>query len=496
MNSRPILFEDHSLARLRPLCWSIPQYEVRCGMFNLRERIGLLRAGQGGRLLSRPVLQGLNRDPQWGNGLAGGSGGAQGPDLWLAGRLGARWDILEGLLDLPAGVPDFLWRDGQGLLAARLSPARSRALAESWARWEGAAAAAGSWAQAAEPPIPWEIGKIFPEFQAAAGLQDQQLLVDAPGAADDGAARGVLVGSWNGWAQAQDLRLDWIWQVVPRTESALTADLEAVLRRPAQPRRPFGIDGRDGVPVWAKCEGLAPFGERLPSGRATDFGPRCDPDRLLLGEGVQWEPGLVVDTESGPVVLDHGVRVLAHARLEGPLYVGPGSLVKSGACLYGHSSFGIGNRIAGEIGESTFGDFVNKQHDGFIGHAVLGSWVNLGAMTTCSDLKNNYGSIRVDLGWGPQDTGLRFVGLMTADHVKTAIGTLFNTGTVVGFASNVFGALMPPKFVPNFSWGGQGGGPAYGVEQALVTAATVMSRRGCALGEGHAALFRGLASGM
>ena len=95
----------------------------------------------------------------------------------------------------------------------------------------------------------------------------------------------------------------------------------------------------------------------------------------------------------------------------------------------------MGNRLAGEIGESTFGDFANKQHEGFIGHAVLGSWVNLGAMTTCSDLKNNYGPVRVDLGWGEVDSGLRFVGLLMGDHAKTAIGTLFNTGTCVGFAS-------------------------------------------------------------
>jgi len=167
--------------------------------------------------------------------------------------------------------------------------------------------------------------------------------------------------------------------------------------------------------------------------------------------------------------------------------------VKAGARLYGESSFGIGNRLAGEVGESTFGDFTNKQHEGFIGHAVLGSWVNLGALTTCSDLKNNYGDVKVDLGNGPQATGQRFVGLLAGDHVKTAIGTLFNTGTCVGFASNIFGDGMPPKHVPAFSWGGRADDPPYGLEAALATARVVLGRRGCRLEPAHEQLFRVLA---
>jgi len=120
--------------------------------------------------------------------------------------------------------------------------------------------------------------------------------------------------------------------------------------------------------------------------------------------------------------------------------------------------------------------------------------VNLGAMTTCSDLKNNYGTVRVDLGWGAVDTGLQFVGLLMGDHAKTAIGTLFNTGTVVGFAANVFGDGQPPKHVAALSWGGQAGAPATDPEKAVATARVVMARRGCALGPDHALLFRSPAS--
>ncbi|MBE0565155.1 MAG: hypothetical protein IH621_04295, partial [Krumholzibacteria bacterium] len=215
---------------------------------------------------------------------------------------------------------------------------------------------------------------------------------------------------------------------------------------------------------------------------------------LYTGADVDLLPGTVVDTRGGPVILDQGVGVGAHVFLEGPLYLGPGCRVKAGARLYGESSYGVGNRLAGEIGESTFGDFANKQHDGFIGHAVLGSWVNLGAMTTCSDLKNNYGPVRVDLGFGAVDTGLRFVGLLMGDHAKTAIGTLFNTGTAVGFGANVFGDGMPPKHVPCFSWGGRPDSPAYARDKAAATAAVVFGRRGCRFGPDHERLFASVAS--
>lgn len=488
MKSRPILFEDHGLARLRPLSWSVPQFEVRCGMFALRERVALLTRDRGGCLFMRGILRDLASAQGWTIGFVDGSGCA---DVWLAGRLGPRWDILEGLLALPPETPDFLWRDGHGLVAARLSPARSRALADLWTRWEAAATATAAWTTGKPLPVPWDVAAAFPEFPTTAGLHDQELLVDA---AADPAARGALAEAWKGWVVAGPATLDWIWDVAPRTASALNGDLAALAGGRTFARAPFGLVSQEEAPLWTLPSLLVPAAQRFTaSARLPDFGPGCDLDRLLLGQGVHCEPGLVVDTRSGPVVLDNGVQVMAHSRLEGPLYLGPGCIVKPGARVFGHSSFGIGNRIAGEIGESTFGDFVNKQHDGFIGHAVLGSWVNLGAMTTCSDLKNNYGRVRVDLGWGPQPTGQQFVGLLCADHVKTAIGTLLNTGTVVGFAANLFGVKMPPKCVENFSWGGQPDDPAYGVTQALATAAAVMARRGCELSQAHAALFRSLA---
>jgi hypothetical protein len=341
-------------------------------------------------------------------------------------------------------------------------------LAETWeATW--AEAAGRVWSPGAapwEPPVPSEWSSL------ATGPGGEVL---APARVD---AAGLV----------EEPPLDWIWQVVPRTAAALAADL-AHARTTGVRRRPWGVVPVAPDPAWSEPGPLTPL-ETLPVGVHAD-----DPASVLAGPGASCAPGVVCDTSGGPIVLDRDVSVGANTLLEGPLYLGPACRVKAGSRLYGESSFGVGCRVAGEIGESTCGDFTNKQHEGFLGHAVLGSWLNLGAMTTNSDLKNNYGPVRVDLGDGPRDTGLRFVGLLAGDHVKTAIGTLFNTGTVVGFASNIFGAGMPPKHVPAFSWGGAPDAPSYDVGKAMDTARVVMARRECAFTDGHAALFRHLAAG-
>ena len=110
-------------------------------------------------------------------------------------------------------------------------------------------------------------------------------------------------------------------------------------------------------------------------------------------------------------------------------------------------------KVRGEVECSLILGYSNKGHDGFLGHAYLGRWVNLGAFTTNSDLKNSYGQVRVGGASGPVDTGLMKVGCFLGDHVKTGIGTFLNTGTVIGTGSNVFGGAMPPTYVPPFSWG-------------------------------------------
>ncbi len=181
---------------------------------------------------------------------------------------------------------------------------------------------------------------------------------------------------------------------------------------------------------------------------------RIGDGRLSLGEGAEVEPGVIVDTRRGPVRLEDGARAEGPARLVGPLWIGRDSVVFGGPV--GTSSIGPVCKVRGEIADSVLLGFVNKAHDGHLGHAMLGRWVNLGAGTINSDLKNNYRTVRVWTPDGEVDTGLVKVGCFLGDHVKTGIGTLLNTGAVVGAGSNVFGGLMPPTVVPPFSWGAGG----------------------------------------
>ncbi len=483
MKVRIVLFEDQQLCRMRPLSWSVPVWDLPVGMYSLRERMEILTGDAGGILLARPALaQLIDGDPwrtEW------KMTAPDGHDLWLSGRLGARWEVLQGLLDAAGSGREFVWLYKGCPVAANLGWETSSAVHESWRTWL-VSCRDGMW-RGRHLLDPWDIEDLFSGWERGRRSGDHQLLVNPRGDHGDGADP---TGRWRSWPDMAYSTLDAVWDLVPATEPAITEDIErtAELERG---RFPLGISARSGDPLWERATNLSPLGGTLPGG-VWILG---DPQQVFLGPRVSLEPGTVIDTSRGPVILDHGVQVQASCRLEGPLYLGRGCRVKSGARLYGGCAFGIGCRVAGEIGETVAMHFVNKQHDGFIGHAVLGSWINLGAMTTCSDLKNNYGPVRVDLGWGPLETGSRFVGLLAAEHVKTAIGTLLNTGTCIGFASNIFGAGMPPKHVPCFAWGGQDAGAGHDVERALATAAVVMDRRGCRLLGGHETLFRLIASG-
>jgi len=214
------------------------------------------------------------------------------------------------------------------------------------------------------------------------------------------------------------------------------------------------------------------------SGHVHRVGPPSD---LRAAPDVVFEPGVVIDVTEGPVVLDSGVRVRAFTRLAGPLKVGRETTLLGGSVS--GSSIGPQCKVRGEVEASVLLGYSNKAHDGFIGHAYAGRWVNLGALTTNSDLKNNYRPVRIWTPAGERDTGRLKVGCFLGDHVKTAIGTLLNTGTVVGPGANLFGAATPPKYVPPFAWGGTGE-PRYDLARFLETAATAMARRGVVLSDG------------
>ena len=168
------------------------------------------------------------------------------------------------------------------------------------------------------------------------------------------------------------------------------------------------------------------------------------------------------------------------AIIRGPFALCESSQVKLGAKIYGPTTVGPHSKVGGEVNNSVIIGYSNKGHDGFLGNSVLGEWCNLGADTNNSNLKNNYDQVRV---WSYADkrfakTGLQFCGLIMGDHSKSGINTMFNTGTVVGVSSNVFGAGFPRTFIPSYQWGGAAGFTEYNAEKAFATAQRVMQRRG------------------
>jgi len=175
---------------------------------------------------------------------------------------------------------------------------------------------------------------------------------------------------------------------------------------------------------------------------------------LVFCRGAVVEPGVVFDTRAGAVVLETGVEVRHGTRLEGPLFAGERSRLL-GEHLRA-SVFGPRSSVKGEISSSLILGYANKSHDGFLGHSVLGHWVNLGAGTTTSNLKNTYGEVALEVAGQRLPTGRQLLGSLIGDHAKTAIGTLLPTGTVVGAGANVFGDGPVPKYVRPFAWGSTG----------------------------------------
>lgn len=198
-------------------------------------------------------------------------------------------------------------------------------------------------------------------------------------------------------------------------------------------------------------------------------------ERISIGKDVHIEPGVLLDARHGPIRLEDGVTLGAFTRLEGPAYIGHGSTLVGGS--FAGISVGPVCKLRGEVDTSVLLGYTNKAHDGFLGHAYVGSWVNLGAGTTNSDLKNTYGSIRIWTAAGPEDTGLVKVGCFLGDHVKTGIGTLLNSGTVVGSGSSVFGGGMQAAHIPAFSWGAGDDLSTHRLDKFLATAEAAMARR-------------------
>ncbi len=213
-------------------------------------------------------------------------------------------------------------------------------------------------------------------------------------------------------------------------------------------------------------------------------------ERFWWGEGARCEGGAFLDARGGPIIVAEGATIGAGSIVKGPAFIGPRSELHA-ARLGGGVSLGPLCKIGGEVQCTVIQGFSNKVHDGFLGHAHLGAWVNLGATTTNSDLKNTYGEIAVDLGDGRQATGSNKIGCILGDHVKTAIGTLLYTGTVVDPGSTLFAGAPVSGFVPAFVWATERP-VAVRLERFLDVARTVLGRRDREPAEAEIAVLRDL----
>lgn len=182
------------------------------------------------------------------------------------------------------------------------------------------------------------------------------------------------------------------------------------------------------------------------------------------------------NTLAGPIFLGNYTEIMEGCTIRAPFALCEHSTLKMQTKIYGDTTIGPHCKVGGEVSNSVILGYSNKAHDGFLGNAVIGEWCNLGADTNNSNLKNNYGNVKV---WNYNEekyveSHLQFLGLIMGDHAKAAINTQFNTGTVVGVCANVFDAGFPPKFVPDFSWGSSA---VFSIDTAFEVAQRVMERR-------------------
>ncbi|NJC26845.1 putative sugar nucleotidyl transferase [Neolewinella antarctica] len=252
--------------------------------------------------------------------------------------------------------------------------------------------------------------------------------------------------------------------------------------------RPADIFGQNAAQIRADYDLLTKDKTSgTPSATNTIIGPA---ENLFLEEGVTME-ACVLNVTEGPIYLGKNSTLLEGALLRGPIALGERSTIKMGAKIYGGTTIGPDCKVGGEVSNVVFHGNSNKGHDGYLGNAVIGQWCNIGADTNASNLKNDYGEVRV---WSYveekfADTGLQFHGLIMADHAKLAINTMLNTGTVIGFSANVYGEGFPRAFIPSFVWGGAGGMVTYRLDKAIATAERVVARRHQELTEADRALF-------
>jgi len=282
-----------------------------------------------------------------------------------------------------------------------------------------------------------------------------RLTTDTNADVGDGAATLETAAARRDRTPADGWWMDEVWDYVRHLVAMLEADITAL-----------GVDLQAGVPKGAVAVGQHP---------------------VFVASGAMVEPNVCFDTTLGPILLCAGSHVQAFTRLVGPLYIGEHSIVTTDRVSA--SSIGDTCKVHGELSNSILIGHSNKGHEGFVGHSMLGRWVNLGAGTITSNLKNTYGTVHLWTPSGVHDTGMQFLGTLFGDHAKTGIGTRLTTGCVLGAGANVFGSEMPPKAVAPFAWGEPGEFEPYRVDKFLQVAERMMARREVTLDDGMRAML-------
>ena len=243
------------------------------------------------------------------------------------------------------------------------------------------------------------------------------------------------------------LRIENTWDIFAKNDAAIREDFELL------------TEDRFSLPIPKSVNVIAP-------------------ENIFIEEGAKLE-FVTLNASTGPIYIGKNAEIMEGSVIRGPFALCEEAQVKLATKVYGATTVGPHCRIGGEVNNSVLFGYSNKGHDGFLGNSVLGEWCNIGADSNNSNLKNNYEEVRL---WsyeteGFARTGLQFCGLMMGDHSKCGINTMFNTGTVVGVSTNIFGSGFPRNFVPSFSWGGASGFTTYITKKAFETAKIVMSRR-------------------
>jgi UDP-N-acetylglucosamine diphosphorylase/glucosamine-1-phosphate N-acetyltransferase len=216
-------------------------------------------------------------------------------------------------------------------------------------------------------------------------------------------------------------------------------------------------------------------------------------ENLFIDEGATIE-GAIINVKNAPVYIGKNAEVMEGSLIRGGLALCDNAVLKMGAKSYGGTTIGPFCKVGGEVNNVIFHGYSNKGHEGFIGNSLIGEWCNLGADTNCSNLKNNYGTVKThDYKLDQlEQTDVQFMGIMMGDHAKTGINTMFNTATVIGVSANVFGADFPPKYILNFSWGGHEGASKFDFDKSIEVANNMMIRRGKEMTSDDIKIFREL----